>query len=212
MKITAITPQKKDKNRINIMVDGSYRFSLDVFQYADLGIKIGKEYSDEELRNLEQASLFGKIYTRSLEYCLIRPHSAKEIKEYLYRKTLNGRNKQGDLIKGISPKITSQVFDRLLEKGYIDDIKFSKHWIENRKMKIGVSSRKIRSELLSKGVERYTVERLINESSRNDKSEIEKVILKKRKRYSDDNKFINYLINQGFSYETIKTAMLNQTK
>ena len=66
MKITAITPQKKDKNRINIMVDGSYRFSLDVFQYADLGIKIGKEYSDEELRNLEQASLFGKIYTRSL--------------------------------------------------------------------------------------------------------------------------------------------------
>lgn len=38
MQITAITAQQKDKNRVNVMVDGKYRFSLDVFQYADLGL------------------------------------------------------------------------------------------------------------------------------------------------------------------------------
>jgi hypothetical protein len=43
MIITGITAQQKDKNRLNVMVDGKYRFSLDIFQYADLGIKVGKD-------------------------------------------------------------------------------------------------------------------------------------------------------------------------
>ena len=87
MKITAITSQQKDKNRVNVMVDGVYRFSLDIFQYADLGIRVGKEYTDEELNDLETESQFGKLYARALEYCLMRPHSSKEVRDYLYRKT-----------------------------------------------------------------------------------------------------------------------------
>src|SRR5258708_5647739 len=87
MKITAITSQQKDLNRINVMVDGKYRFSLDIFQLSDLGIKVGKEYSEAQLMELETESQFGKLYARTLEYCLIRPHSAREVKDYLYRKT-----------------------------------------------------------------------------------------------------------------------------
>jgi hypothetical protein len=41
MKITGITAQQRDKNRINVMVDGKYRFSLDILQLGDLGIKVG---------------------------------------------------------------------------------------------------------------------------------------------------------------------------
>ena len=87
MKITGISAQKKNQQRLNIMVDGSYRFSLDLFQYADLGIKIGNEYSEEELVQLETESQFGKLYARALEYCLMRPHSAREVRDYLYRKS-----------------------------------------------------------------------------------------------------------------------------
>lgn len=61
MRITAVTAQQKDKNRVNIMVDGKYRFSLDIFQYADLGIKIGKDYTDEELTELETESQSEKL-------------------------------------------------------------------------------------------------------------------------------------------------------
>ena len=52
MKITNISLQARDKNRVNISVDGKYRFSLDVFQVGELGIKIGREYTDEELTAL----------------------------------------------------------------------------------------------------------------------------------------------------------------
>lgn len=207
MKITSVTAQQKDKNRVNIMVDGVYRFSLDIFQVGELGIKTGKEYSEEELIALEQESQFGKLYARTLEYCLMRPHSAREIKDYLYKKTRDSRKKDGSVKKGILPEITHRVFDRLFEKGYIDDKKFAKFWVENRNLSKGASKRKIISELRAKGVGQNDIEQALAGSARNDQDELEKIIAKKRKRYDDEQKFIAYLARQGFSYDDIKKAL-----
>lgn len=217
MKITAITAQQKDKNRVNIIVDGSYRFSLDIYQYADLGIRVGKEYTDDELIALETESQFGKLYARSLEYSLMRPHSAREMKDYLYRKTRTTkvRSKKTGEIKdrpGVSKELTERVFERLVDKGYIDDEKFARYWVENRSLGKGASKRKLQAELQSKGIERGTIERLFSESERTDQNELRKVIEKKRKRYPDDQKFMQYLARQGFSYDDIKSALESETE
>jgi regulatory protein len=209
MIITGITAQQKDKNRVNVMVDGKYRFSLDIFQYADLGIKIGKEYTDEELHALETESQFGKVYARALEYCLMRPHSSREVRDYLYRKTRDIKTKTGEMKKGVAPEITQRVFDRLTEKGYIDDEKFTRYWVENRSLTKGASRRKLQAELRSKGVESGIIDRYLSESTRSDESEIEKIIAKKRNRYPDDQKLMQYLARQGFSYDDIKQALTN---
>lgn len=211
MKITALTLQKKDKNRINVMVDGKYRFSLDVFQVADLGIRVDKEYTEEELVTLEQESQFGKVYTRALEYCLMRPHSAKEVRDYLYRKTRDTRTKTGEVKKGISPQITQRAYDRLLDKGYIDDEKFTRYWVENRSLSKGVSKRKLQAELRTKGVEGSIIERQLVQSERTDSQEIDKIIMKKRHRYVDDQKFLQYLVRQGFSYDEAKEGIARFT-
>lgn len=207
MQITAITAQQKDKNRVNVMVDGKYRFSLDVFQYADLGLKVGQEYSDEELTTLEQESTFGKVYVRALEYCLMRPHSAREVRDYLYRKTRDTRTKTGDIKKGISPEVTMRVFERLTEKGYIDDEKFTRYWVENRSVTKGASRRKLQAELRAKGVESTIIERFLSETDRSDGDELQKIIAKKQARYPDRRKFMQYLARQGFSYDDISSAL-----
>lgn len=207
MKITALTSQQKDKNRINVMVDGKYRFSLDIMQVADLGIRTGKEYTEEELVELETESQFGKVYTRALEYCLMRPHSAKEVRDYLYRKTRDTRTKTGEVRKGVATEITTRVFNRLSEKGYIDDEKFARYWVENRSMTKGASRRKLTAELRAKGVEQAVIEKYLQESSRSDDEELVKVIAKKRRRYPDDQKLMQYLARQGFSYDDIKNAL-----
>jgi regulatory protein len=207
MKITGISAQQKDKNRINIMVDGKYRFSLDIFQYADFGIKVGQEYTDDELIVLETESQFGKAYTRALEYCLMRPHSSKEMRDYLYRKTRDTRTKTGGIKKGLPVEITHRVFDRLVEKNYINDEAFASYWIENRNMQKGASRRKLQAELRSKGVDSSIIDRLLSESSRTDEDELQKIIAKKRARYPDDQKLMQYLARQGFSYDDIKQAL-----
>jgi regulatory protein len=207
MKITSISIQKKDKNRINVMVDGKYRFSLDVFQLVDLGIKVGADYTDEQLTNLEQESQFGKVYSRALEYSLMRPHSAREVRDYLYRKTRPTRTKTGEVRPGVATEVTTRVFERLVEKGYVDDEKFARYWVDNRSLRKGASKRKLSSELSAKGIERSIIDRLLSESERTDESELQKIIEKKRSKYPDDQKFMLYLARQGFSYDDIKSAL-----
>lgn len=207
MKVTAITAQQRDPNRVNIHVDGLYRFSLDIRQVIDLGLKIGNEYSDEELTHLEDESQFGKLYNRSLEYCLSRPHSQREVKDYLYRKTRDTRTKTGAIKKGVSTELTTRVFDRLVERGYVDDEAFTRFWVENRNLKKGVSKRKLQAELQSKGIATDIIEHYLAVSPRNDEDELQKIILKKRLRYPDDQKLLQYLARQGFSYDDSKRAL-----
>ena len=207
MIITALTAQQKDKNRVHVMVDGPYRISLDIFQVGDLGLKIGKDYTEEELQALEIESSFGKVYARALEYCMMRPHSAKEVRDYLYRKTRERRTKTGEMRPGVSSEVTTRVFDRLLEKGYVNDESFARYWVENRSQTKGVSRRKLQLELRAKGVDSSVIDRQLADSLRSDDDEIQKVIAKKQRLYPDRQKFIQYLMRQGFSYDSITRAL-----
>ncbi len=213
MKITAINSQQRDPNRVNVIVEGKYRFSLDIFQVGDLGIKVGKEYSEKELLELETESKFGKLYARTLEYCLMRPHSSREVRDYLYRKTRTTKTrnrKTGEISEkeGVSEQVTIRVFDRLVEKGYIDDEKFARFWVENRNQRKGTSMRKLQAELMIKGVEKSIIEKCLGESSRTNAGELQKIIVKKRGKYPDEQKLIQYLARQGFSYDDIKSALV----
>ncbi len=212
MKITGITSQKKSDNRVNIMVDGKYRFSLDVYQVVDLGMRVGKEYSDEELNELETESQFGKLYGRALEYCMMRPHSSKEVRDYLFRKTMNTRTKTGEVRKGVDTAVTERVFSRLVEKSHIDDEQFTRWWVDNRGLKKGTSRRKLTAELRTKGVAQETIDKFIAESSRTDETELQKMVAKKSGRYSDPQKLMQYLARQGFSYDDIKAALKDSSE
>lgn len=207
MKITSISVQVRNKERVNVSVDGKYRFSLDITQVADLGIRVGKDYTDDELTKLEEESQYGKLYMRTLEYVLMRPHSQREVRDYLYKKTRDTRTKTGEVKKGYSKALTERVFNRLEQKGYVDDKKFATFWIENRNLRKGISSRKLTAELQAKGVDRAIIEELLSQTERSDMQELMKIVRKRSSRYENEQKFIAYLARQGFSYDDIKTAL-----
>lgn len=207
MKVTALKVQVKNKDRVSVFVDGAYRFSLDITQVAELGIRSGKEYTEEELVELENESQFGKVYTRALEYALTRPRSQKEMRDYLYRKTRDTRTRLGDIKKGVSVETTQRVFDRLSARGYIDDEKFASFWVENRNVRKGSSSRRLEAELMAKGVDRSIIGVVLAQTERTDIDELIKVIARKAARYSDQAKLIGYLQRQGFKYSDIKEAL-----
>ncbi len=211
MKITGISAQVKNNNRVNISVDGSYRFSLDIFQLGHIGIRVGNEYTEDELSVLETESQYGKLYAQTLEYSLMRPHSIKEVRDYLWRKTRDTKYKtRTGVIKereGVDQVIADRVLERLIEKKYVNDETFARFWVENRNQIKGTSIRKLTNELRLKGVAQVYINSALSEVERSDESELIKVILKKRSRYDDQQKFIQYLARQGFSYESIKTAL-----
>ncbi len=200
MKITAIKPQVKNKSRVSVYVDDAYLFSLDLTQLLDLKVMVGAEYTEEELTSIRNESDFGKLYGRALEYAFIRPRSVGELQQYLYRKTMSRRGKEGTLVPGYSKDVAARVEERILEKGYVDDVKFTTYWVENRKLQNGVSQRLLRQELRSKGVDNTVIDYALSETERTDKDELLKVIEKKAARYTDREKLTKYLVGQGFSY------------
>jgi regulatory protein len=207
MKITALKAQVRIPGRVNVFIDGAYRLSLDAMQVIELGVRIGKEYDEESLQELENEGQFSRVYTRSLEYALARPRSVKELKDYLYRKTRDTRTKMGMVKKGISQELSERVLTRLIEKGYVDDEKFARFWVENRNVRKGSSLKKLQSVLAAKGVSSAIVASALDASGRSDSEELRKIYLKKRARYDDEQKLIAYLARQGFSYDDIKSVI-----
>ncbi|HAC56158.1 TPA: hypothetical protein DCF80_01530 [Candidatus Saccharibacteria bacterium] len=211
MKITDITVQARNPDRVNVSVDGKYRFSLDILQVTELSLKIGGEYSEEELVQLEDESQFGKLYAQALDYTLMRPHSAREIRDYLWRKTrvakYKARDGQVKERQGVSQVNADRVLGRLVDRGYINDEAFATYWRDNRQLAKGISSRKLIAELRSKGVEQSIIDTVMQNPPRGEKDEIQKVLAKKRHKYDDEKKLITYLMRQGFSYDVIREAL-----
>lgn len=213
-KITALSTQTRNPDRVNVSVDGKYRFSLDISQVADLGVKVGQCVTAAELAELEAESQFGKLYARALEYCLARPHSVREVRDYLQRKTVARRYKSrrtGQIKEhsGVDRSVADRILVRLREKGYVDDEEFARWWVENRNIIKGTSKRKLSSELAAKGIDRALIDRVLAESDRSDLQELTKIIAKKRRRYPDEQKLAAYLARQGFDYDDIKQALQN---
>lgn len=214
--ITDIKEAVRDQDRLNIYIDGKFFCSLALSQVVDLKLKIGRVLTDEELVELKRASEFGKLYQRALEYALLRPHSQKELRDYLKKKTLSRtirvKNKktgeyQAKLKEGFDASLVEPVLARLIERGYVDDERFARLWIENRSVRKGVSQKKLRLELQAKGVAQDIIENCLSEGIRNEQEELAKVIAKKAKKYPNEQKLIQYLLRQGFNYSDILDAL-----
>lgn len=214
--ITDIKEAVRDQDRLNIYIDGKFFCSLALSQVVDLKLKIGRVLTDEELIELKRASEFGKLYQRALEYALLRPHSQKELRDYLKKKTLSRtirvKNKktgeyQTKLKEGFDASLVEPVLARLIERGYVDDERFARLWVENRSVRKGVSQKKLRLELQAKGVAQDIIENCLSEGIRNEQEELAKVIAKKAKKYPDEQKLIQYLLRQGFNYSDILDAL-----
>lgn len=207
MKVTKLTAQVKNPDRINVFIDGKFRFGLDISQVVDLGIKVGLEINEARLVELEIESQFGKLYNQVLNYCLIRPRSVREVRDYLWKKSQPKLLKSGKKTAGLPSELADRVVNQLLEKSYLSDVKFTTWWVENRFIKRGVSRRRLVQDLRRKGVSTEVINRVLDESTRDDQTELQKMLQKKRAHYTDDQKLIAYLVRQGFNYDDVRQAV-----
>ena len=224
--ITDLKSGVRDQNRVNVFVDGEFVFSLDLAQVVDYHLKIGKVLTAEELTELRHASAFGKLYSQTLEWVLMRPRSIRETRDHLVeklakleidnrRRAENRERIQSDpefkqfarthKIKSKPREIFTkddieQVIKTLETKEYLDDRKFAEWFIENRFIGKGVSPLRLRQELTKKGIDKDLIDELLADSPRDEATEIQKVIQKKGKRL-DSKKMLTYLIRHGFSID-----------
>lgn len=198
MTVTAIKAQVKNESRVSIFVDGKYSFSLTLDQLLDEKIKKDDEIDEIRLKYLIKLSDEGKIKQRALEWLMNRPHSERELRDYLYRKKTDK-----DFINNL--------VDEFIEKKYLNDVEFARWFAENRRRK-NKSNREISTELASKGIDRVTIQSIVTDLEDDESKALKQKIkkLKGRSRYQDEKKLISYLIGKGFRYSDIKEELNSQ--
>jgi regulatory protein len=196
MKITAIKAQVKNPERVSIYVDEKYAFSLNHAQLLDLKVRIGLEIDDARLAEFKKASELGKAYERALNYAMIRPRSVKELQDYCRRKKW-------------APEDCQTIIDKLVARRYVDDRNFARAWVESRAMANKTSQRKLRLELKQKGVADDIIAEALQNADFDEGSALRALIAKKRRlaRYQDEQKLMQFLARQGFSFDDIKEAL-----
>lgn len=196
MKITDIKQQVKRQDRYSIFIDGKYSFSLSEGELLTKGLKTGLEFNAQELDALKDDAVIDKGVYRVLNLLSRRPRSRWEMEDYLKR-------------KDYKPSETEKIMKSIEAKGYIDDLDFSKRWIENRRLLKSSSKRKLYMELRQKRIDENIIAQALEADLTDEREVLSDLIAKKRgqSRYRDDQKLIEYLARQGFSYSDIKEAM-----
>jgi regulatory protein len=198
MKITSVKAQVKNVDRASIFVDGKYSFSLSLNELVVEKLKPGIEIDQPALERLKKLSADGKLKGRALEWLLSRPHSTREFREYMRRKKAD-------------PEQVVVWEEEFIERRYLSDQAFAAWRIDVRR-RGGKSERAIRSELMSKGVDREVIDEQLSVGL-DEESELARLrilIEKKQKltRYKvDPQKLIMYLATKGFGFDDIKHAL-----
>ncbi|MGQ9492725.1 MAG: recombination regulator RecX, partial [Anaerolineae bacterium] len=76
-KITALKLQKKNRQRVNVYLDGQYAFALQALVAASL--KVGQSLSSEEIEQLQRRDAVEVAYERALDFLRYRPRSRAEV-------------------------------------------------------------------------------------------------------------------------------------
>lgn len=188
-KITDIKPQKNDPRRLNVYLDGEFGFG--VARVIAPWLKVGQNISAQKIAALEAKDEAEKAYQRAIHFLSYRERSAEEV-----RRNLSKHDVPEDAVE--------QTLERLRENQLINDLRFSKKWIENRRQFHPRSRRALFSELRQKGVSRKIIETALEDV--NDRNMAYRVAQKKIRRLShlewDDfrKKLTGYLARRGFSY------------
>jgi len=141
-KITAIESQK-NRNRVNIHLDGEFAFGLDRFVAAWL--KTGDELSEEKIARLQGDDAREWAYQQALLFLSYRARSEKEIRQNLRKHE-------------IPEEVIEQTLERLQEAGLANDNQFARVWVENRNTFRPRSRRVLAMELRQKGLDDETVQ------------------------------------------------------
>jgi len=136
-KITALQPQKRDPQRVNIHLDGEYAFGL--ARIVAAWLKVGQELSEEKIASLQAEDARERAFQQALLFLSYRTRSESEIRQNLRKHE-------------IPEEVIEQTLERLRQGRLADDDKFAQAWVENRNTFRPRSRRALSVELRQKGL------------------------------------------------------------
>lgn len=183
-------------DKIHVLVDGEYYFTVDKAYFAVMGIYQGKEVDREELALLGERAEKRRAYNCAVSYLSRRDHSASELLLKLRQKGYK--------------ETAEYAVEKLQSEGYVDDERFARMYVRELINIKKYGKRRIEQELYRKGVDREIIS-LVLEEAEFGEGELCDLINRKYLRYLSDEKGIKKtvasLMRMGYSFGEIRSAL-----
>ncbi len=195
-KVTALKVQARNKNRVNVSLDGEFAFGLVKIEAARL--RLGQELSEADVARLKATDTTEMVYDKALTLLNSRPRSEAEIRQRLLR-------------KGIAKEQIAAALERLRRAGLVDDAGFARYWVENRATFRPKGKRALRAEMRAKGLPAKEIDRALADAD--DAAAAAKLAAARAPRLKGlplpefKRKLGSYLARRGIDYETISEAV-----
>jgi len=192
-KISAITPQKRNPQRVNVYLDGEFAFGLTRIVAAWLSV--GQELSDGKIASLQANDNREMAFQKALHFLSYRPRSSMEVRRNLEKHE-------------IPPALIEETIERLKRGGLVNDEAFAQAWVENRNEFRPRSRSALALELRRKGLDGEVIQAALDE-----KVDEEALALAAARKYTRRleglewpefrQKLGGFLARRGFSYSII---------
>lgn len=199
-RITAIEFQKKNKDRVNLYIDGQYFMSI----YAELVYKFklekGQEINIEDFTEIIKKDDFEKAKNKALNSISKAEKSEKKLRD--------------KLADEFAPEIIDMVIDFMKKYSFVDDDRYAKRIVSNDLNFKRLGKNRIKQDLYYKGISSRDIDRAISDIDGD--VELENAIalaqkrlakLKKEESIKKRTKLYQHLAYKGFDYATIKSAI-----
>ena len=196
--ITKIKVQSKDKNRVNLYLEDKFFCALNLETVVKNSLKVGTIITEEKLTNIQIESEKQTAYNKALKLVSTRFKSQREVERYLFD-------------KGYVAPVVYYVVNKLNEYHFIDDERFIQAYFSSHKSTCG--KLKIKQQLLQKGISESAIDKFFDDEDLcdNQQDEIKRLAEKYMKSKEDTKenyiKMFKYLMNKGFEYDQIKSAL-----
>lgn len=199
-----ISIRKKDDENVTIQFDDSKQLILSSDTFFKSGLRKGDEISEDRFAVLIENNITYHIKKRALSYLARRAHTEREL-------LLKLKSKAYD------EKLIKLVLKELRDQSFLDDKEFAAQFLEEKSTKKKWGKLKIKSALLSKGVNQKIIEELLSGANLEEfemqqaKELASKKYILLQKKETDRKKLVQkliaFLISRGYKYETSAAAV-----
>lgn len=199
--ITKITQQKRDSERFNIFLDGTYAFSVHESVLVEFRLTKGMELDEFQLGNLQYENEVNRAFNRALHYLSFRMRSEKEIVDKLNEEEYGAA-------------IVQEALQKLRRLDFVNDEKFAEAFIKTKVNTTKLGPEALKRELTAKGIAVDIQQRLLAQHGEEEQFEIAlelaQKVARKNERHASmqvKRKIESHLLRKGYNYDMIRDVL-----
>ncbi len=211
--VTALKVQTRNKDRVNVYLDGEFAFGL--AKIEAIRLRLGQSLTETDIARLKQADTFEWAYESALRFLSHRPRSESEVRAYFKKKERKKKKeaeqKGEDDLRAIDEGVVEAVIERLRRAGLVNDEGFAQFWVENRTAFRPKGKRALQAEMRAKGLSASAIDAALVNAD--DTAVAEQLAAARARRLKDlpepefKRKLSDYLARRGIGYDVISEAV-----